>query len=37
MNPNRVLELLKEKQYLRVIKACEFELNHKQIKLGEWL
>ena len=37
MNEKKVLELLKERQFERVIAVCEFELNMKQENLGEWL
>ncbi len=37
MNSNKVVKLLEEKQYERVIRVCEFELNQKQDKLDNYL
>lgn len=37
MNPNKVIELLKKKQFDRVIAVCEYEKTLKQSNLGEWL
>jgi len=36
MNPTKVIELLKEKQYARVIRVCEFEMSLTQSNLEDW-